>query len=599
MFRIRKNKDEKYYYALDSRDSRLVRYLGLLGLISIIFIFFGYLQFLYISPYIALFFGPVLVIMLLYYLIQFFLLSMYPGFDVARHKRKVSIYWQKIVDAPRVAVFIPAAGEDVSIVRGTIRAARKIDHPNYQVFVLDDSKDGLYKELAIEYTVGYIRRQNIGVQKKAGNMNHALKQIKGYDHVLVLDADFQARPEILRELVPYTGEDVGIVQSPQHFPLDDEAHSRSKIEYGAAYIQRDFYRITQVARNRFGAAICVGTGALYNIEALNRVGGFEGVGQPRGWSHSEDVHTGLKMLNTYNDADERYKITYIPIQLAKGSCPDTHHSFYKQQNRWATGSMQLIFSDKTVRSDKLSIMQRIIYGSNSLYYFYTMSILLSPLYLLALALSSYPSSWAFTLYFIPSLAFKHVVEPYIMRRELAPLATSLVVISNAYTFLQAAILLIIRKPMGWEATGTKRSKKSLHFTHFKLGAVISFIALYLVTLGVLIMNEHFEPGPSIFIICLFLSSFFAHIAFLFYTLIVGSDKKIKLLDRKFYAALALLVVTAGVVYQALLYHDKYDIELRDNRIAITERAYVPQTTDTLLDGYRRSVGDVKQFLRIK
>src|SRR5258708_2487014 len=112
-------------------------------------------------------------------------------------------------------------------------------------------------------------------------MNHAIKLIKGYDYILVLDADFQARSEILRELVPYTGSDVGIVQSPQHFPLDKIAHARSKIEYGAAYIQQDFYRITQVARNRFGAAICVGTSALYSVEALKRVGGYEGVGQPR------------------------------------------------------------------------------------------------------------------------------------------------------------------------------------------------------------------------------------------------------------------------------------------------------------------------------
>jgi cellulose synthase (UDP-forming) len=595
-FRIRNITDEKYQYALDARDASRVRLLGVLGLISLIFVILGYVQFLHISAVLAAFFAPVLLITTLYYTIQFFLLSRYPGFDLGRHKQRIATYWRKTTAAPRIAVFIPAAGESTDVVAQTVQAASRIRYPNFQVFVLDDSKDALYKQLAADFGIAYIRRQHIGRFKKAGNMNHALKQIRGYDHILVLDADFQARPEILHELVPYTAENVGIIQSPQHFPLDDAAHARSKIEYGAAYIQKDFYRITQVARNAFGAAICVGTGALYNVEALTRVGGYEGVGEPKGWSHSEDVHTGLKMINSYNDSDERYRIIYIPIQLAKGTCPDTHHSFYKQQNRWATGSMQLILSTKTIRSDKLTILQRIIYGSNGLYYLYTMALLLSPLYLLTLALSSHPNSWAFTLYFIPSLLFKHVIEPFVMRRTLAPIATTLVVLSNAYTFLQAALLLIIRRPLGWEATGSKTSKKSLHFTFFKLGAMLGFIMLYILTLGVLIMNERFQVGPSIFIVCLFLTSFLAHLSFLFYTLVITSESRHKLTDRKFYAAIAVVVITAGVVCAALSHHGTYDVVLQNNRIAIEPQNNNIKSTDTPLDGYRRSLGDVKQML---
>lgn len=353
MFRISKKDNEKYFYSLNSHDSHLIKWLGVIGFITTIFIVLGYMQFLYISPVLALLFGPVLVVILLYHLIQYFLLSVYPGFDLPRHKAKILDYWRKSKDVPRVAVFIPAAGEPVDVVEGTVLAATKINYPNFQVYVLDDSSGSLYKDIASKHGAAYISRTNKGHYKKAGNMNHALNKLDGYDQILVLDADFQPRAEILRELIPYASKEVGIIQSPQHFPLDAEAHSRSKIEYGAAYIQRDFYRITQVARNKFGAAICVGTSALYNIEALRRVGGYEGVGQPRGWSHSEDVHTGLKMLNAFTDDDEQYKILYIPIQLAKGTCPDTHHSFYKQQNRWATGSMQLCLPTRPSGRDDL------------------------------------------------------------------------------------------------------------------------------------------------------------------------------------------------------------------------------------------------------
>jgi cellulose synthase (UDP-forming) len=597
--RVAKKDNEKYYYALDHKDASLVRLLGALGFVATVLVLFGYIQFLHVSSFLALFLAPVLLIVTLYYLIQDLLLVNYPGFDLARHKQKVAAYWKRTKQAPRVAVFIPAAGEDVNVVAATVKAASEIDYPNYAVAVLDDSKDALYQQIARKYKVGYVRRQNTGEGKKAGNMNHALGKIDGYDYILVLDADFQARPEILQELVPYAGRDVGVVQSPQHFPRNEEVHGRSKIEYGAAYIQSDFYRVTQVARNKFGAAICVGTDALYNVEALKRVGGYEGVGQPRGWAHSEDVYTGLKMLNSYNDYDERYQVRYVPIQLAKGSCPDTHQSFYKQQNRWATGSMQLIFSTMTVRSHKLSAMQRLIYGSNALYYFYTMAILLSPLYLLTLALSNYPVSWAFTLYFIPSLVVRYVLEPFVMRRELAPVATTLVVMSNAYTFLQALVLLAIRRPLGWEATGTKSSKKSGHFTYFKLMAVAFFLAMYILTLGVLIMNEHFEVGPSIFIVCMFLSAFLAHCSFLIYTLVVGSEKRNRLADRKLYATLAIFLITGATVFGALKYHAKYNIALTGGHIALEKQAPGAAHTDTPLDGYRRSVGDVKQLLGIK
>jgi len=240
-----------------------------------------------------------------------------------------------------------------------------------------------------------------------------------------------------------------------------------------------------------------------------------------------------------------------------------------------------------------------IYGSNALYYFYTIAILMSPLYLLTLALSNHPMSWAFTLYFIPSLVVKFAIEPFVMRRELAPLATTVVVISNAYTFLQALVLLVIKRPLGWEATGTTVSKKSAHFTYFKLFATASFITMYLLTLGALIMNERFAVGPSMFVVCLFLTSLLAHIWFLFYTLIATSKARYRITDRKFYAAIMLVLITGVVVFGTFKYHSAYDVEIVNNHIILAKQDDSLKTTDTPLDGYRRSLGDVKQILHIQ
>src|SRR5580700_738271 len=111
MLRIRKIRNEKYFYALDTHDSRLVRFLGILGFSSTFFVVLGYYQFLHISPLLAVLFTPVIVIITLYYLIQYTLLTFYPGFDLERHKQRVTDYWRKTRltgRVPRVAVFIPA-----------------------------------------------------------------------------------------------------------------------------------------------------------------------------------------------------------------------------------------------------------------------------------------------------------------------------------------------------------------------------------------------------------------------------------------------------------------------------------------------------------
>ena len=62
----------------------------------------------------------------------------------------------------------------------------------------------------------------------------------------------------------------------------------------------------QPARDAADAAICVGTNAVYRRSALDAVGGFAQI------EHSEDVHTGVKMLRA------GYWTRYVPVLLARG-----------------------------------------------------------------------------------------------------------------------------------------------------------------------------------------------------------------------------------------------------------------------------------------
>ena len=561
-FRIEQKTNSKYAYALGKHDAKLVKSIGVFGILSSVSLAIGFISFLKLSTLVAALMCPVLIIILIYNFLQYGLMALYPGFDVDLHRRKVQHFKMSKVKKPTVAVLIAAAGEDPSVVEATAKAASNIDYPDYEVFILDDTRLRLYEKISEKYNTGYANRPNTGEKKKAGNLNFALQHLDDFDEVLVLDADFIVRPEILNELVPYAARNVGIVQSPQHFNVDKATYKRSKIEYGAAYIQQDFYRITQVARDRFGAAICVGTNALYNRRALKAVGGYEGVGRAT-WGHSEDVNTGLKIINSRNRFGERYKIKYVPIQLAVGTCPDTQHAFYKQQNRWCTGSVQLTFSKKTFFSKYLTLPQKLCYVSNSLYYFSTIALLISPLYLLLITLTGNGNfSWHYTIMFIPTILLNYLINPYVLRKKLHSLAISLVVLSNAYTYAQALILLAIRKPLGWDPTGVKSSKSgSKHFTQFKILSSITFIVLYIFTLFTIIVDKRIGLNPSIIITALFISSLTVHLYFLQYLLLHDISKRRLYLERKVYAMALIASLVIMTPFLALHARNTYSLAI--------------------------------------
>jgi cellulose synthase/poly-beta-1,6-N-acetylglucosamine synthase-like glycosyltransferase len=127
------------------------------------------------------------------------------------------------------------------------------------------------------------------------------------------------------------------------------------VQHGAGATQVLFYRWVQPSRDKSDAAICVGTSALYRRSALERIGGFAQIG------HSEDVHTGVKLMSV------GYRVRYVPTIVTKGLCPDTFDQFVTQQYRWCTGSMSLLFS-KVFHKHRFTLMQRLSYWSGFLYF---------------------------------------------------------------------------------------------------------------------------------------------------------------------------------------------------------------------------------------
>jgi cellulose synthase/poly-beta-1,6-N-acetylglucosamine synthase-like glycosyltransferase len=256
-----------------------------------------------------------------------------------------------------VDVFLPTAGEPLEVLVNTYRHVAALSYPGMvKVHVLDDGARGEVAAAAHRYGFDYVVRPDRGFMKKAGNMLHALKHTGG-DLILVLDADFVPRPDMLLELTPYFSDaSVGIVQSPQYF---DTTLQQNWLQRTAGATQELFYRWVQPSRDGLGVAICVGTCAIYRRAALDAAGGFAQI------EHSEDVHTGVKLRKA------GFGLRYVPVLVSKGLCPSELKPFISQQYRWATGSLSLMTDKSFYRDAHLSFTRFLPYFSGFLYYITT------------------------------------------------------------------------------------------------------------------------------------------------------------------------------------------------------------------------------------
>jgi cellulose synthase (UDP-forming) len=278
------------------------------------------------------------------------------GFDLAAHQARVRD-WHP-AEYPSVDVYLPICGEPIEMLRNSWNAVFTLvaGYPGrIQAYVLDDGPSEEARSVAESLGFCYIRRPDLRAYKKSGNLRYAFARTDG-EYLVIFDADFAPRHDFLTELLPYMDDPaVAIVQSPQFFR---ENPAQTWIENAAGAIQEVFYRSIQVARDRFGAATCVGTSAVYRRTALEPQGG------PTLIPYAEDVHTGLDVCRA------GWSVVYVPIVLSTGICPNNLDAFVRQQYRWCTGNAGIVFS-RRLWGIRMTIPARLTYVSGFFYYAYT------------------------------------------------------------------------------------------------------------------------------------------------------------------------------------------------------------------------------------
>ena len=434
--------------SLDEKDGFLRRDLAILvcaSVLSMAMLVVSQVHFLELSPWLLIF-VPYLAFTVVYFLISLLISLRSRDFDVISHRRLVAEW--KPARYPSVDILLPVCGEDIAVLENTwIYVDRLRNHypGQVQVYVLDDGDSPEAKAEAEEVGFHYLVRPNRGWFKKAGNLRHGYANSSG-DFLAIFDADFAPRADFLDELLPHMDDDptVGIVQSPQYFRFD---RNQTRMERGAGAVQELFYRVVQVSRDRFGAAICVGSCAVYRRIALDDIGGTALI------EHSEDVHTGFDL------ARSGWRLRYIPVPLATGLCPSDADAFLTQQYRWCTGSMSLL-SSKKFWETKLGFSKRLCYSSGFCYYIHTAIFsIVAPLIpiVLILAIPGQVQLHNY-LWIVPSAAYTLVVFPLWNRGRYgteALMAKSLYGWSHFFAIWDA----LRKRTAGWQPTGGKVSSR--------------------------------------------------------------------------------------------------------------------------------------------
>ncbi|MBA3724436.1 MAG: glycosyltransferase [Candidatus Levybacteria bacterium] len=296
--------------------------------------------------------------------------------------------------SPSVAVFITVTGEPVAIVKNTALTAKKMHYPNHTVYILNDgyvAKKENWQEiekLADEIGVVCITRKKPG-GAKAGNINNAMRQTTS-DFIAIFDADMAPFPDFLQKVIPYFNDPkMGFVQTPQYY----KNHEKNDITAGSWEQQELFFGPIMKGKDRNNASFICGTNVAIRKSAILEAGGMCET------NIAEDFLTSLFIHQN------GWKSKYLTEVFATGLAPEDLLSYYKQQLRWARGSLEILFSENPLFKSHLTIGQKLQYLSSSLYYFNGLIVAIDMLMpLAALFYSTTPvsaSTTSFALYFVP------------------------------------------------------------------------------------------------------------------------------------------------------------------------------------------------------
>jgi cellulose synthase (UDP-forming) len=326
---------------------------------------------------------------------------------------------------PPVAIIVSSFNEPLEVVEDTLITFYNLAYPNKYIYFLDDTRYDLpgqdpeerkrYREAIDEMCqrigVCLFRRRWRGA--KAGMINDFLDYIEGnpkegfecHDYsgmekpekekyIVVFDADQNPLPDFVEPLVARmeASPRLAFIQTPQYYTN----FQSNRIARASGLQQAVFYEYICEGKSLTDAMFCCGTNVIFRREALMDVGGFDET------SVTEDFATSLKFHI------RGWRSAYLGKVMAFGMGPEDLGGYFKQQFRWALGTVGLfrtVFGYFLRHPGQLAFVKWWEYFLSSTHYFIGLVFLilvLSPLLYLFLNVPSYfarPEIYA--IFFIP------------------------------------------------------------------------------------------------------------------------------------------------------------------------------------------------------
>lgn len=385
--------------------------------------------------------------------------------------------------SPSVDVFIPVAGEPVEIVRRSAVAAKNMEYPNHRVFLLNDgfvAKKDNWRQievLAEELRIRCITREKAG-GAKAGNINNALLNTSG-EIIVIFDADMVPYSNFLKKVIPFfKNEDIGFVQTPQYYVNSDV----NEVTRGAWEQQEFFFGPIMKGKEKNNASFICGTNFAIRRIALLDVGGM---------CENNIAEDFLTSLSIHQKGWLSY---YLNEVLSEGLAPEDLLSYYKQQLRWARGSLEVLFSSNPLFKKGLSFGQKIQYISSALFYFngfITLIDIAIPIIFLSLGIEAVSATTtSFAIFFIPFMFFSLYTLYLVSNKTITFRAISFT--QSSWTLqLLALKSVLLRQKIPFSVT----SKKALEGNFIYLVYPhLFYILLFLISSVIAIKREGINPS---------------------------------------------------------------------------------------------------------
>lgn len=250
-----------------------------------------------------------------------------------RHRGDVPRPAGNLEPLPVVTVQLPIYNE-VYVVERLVEAVAALDYPKelLEIQILDDSTDetrhvasGVAERYRRSgYDVVHVARDHRN-GFKAGALQAGLEKARG-EFLLIFDADFVPRPDMLRECLPHFSDPtVGMVQARwEHLNRDFSLLTRIQ----SIFLDGHFV-IEHTARNRSGRFFNFnGTAGIWRRRCLAEAGGWQAD------TLTEDLDA------SYRAQLAGWRFVYLKDLVVPAELPVDINGFKSQQHRWTKGSIQ-------------------------------------------------------------------------------------------------------------------------------------------------------------------------------------------------------------------------------------------------------------------